>query len=213
MEAVKKQEYFQNHHVKLGQQFNDLKKRGSASMLHPHPMLYECEAGDASISALKINSCVLCRYGFEFNDIIVASCQHLYHPWCGTTHFSGSNVCANEECGQVMTPDWSKSFGFKEFDSEMVKLEESSKCDDRRRGILEVRKGIALLQCPAGGKQARSPSFRCLWSCVSCVHSCVEAQNRCIPVDMRCIFGHLSFGGRHRIPGMCTYVQGFAQTL
>ena len=144
---MKKLEYLKNHHEKIGQQFNALKKVGAGSMLHPHPMLYECEAGDASISALKISSYVVCRYGFEFNDIVVASCWHFYHPWCGATHFKGSNVCADQECGQIMTPDWTKSFGFKEFDSKMVKLEETSKCDARRRGILDSRKDSALVHC------------------------------------------------------------------
>ena len=141
-------------------------------MLHPHPMMYESEAGDVPVSALKISSCVVCRYGFEFNDIVVASCRHLYHPWCGATHFKGSNVCADEECGQIMTPDWSKSFGFKEFDIEMVKLEETSLCEARRCGILESRKKKALLHCPSAGKEVSPPQVQ-LCTCVLCAEIAV----------------------------------------
>ena len=171
-EALKKQEFLKSHHDKLGQQFRSLKKTGAASVLHPHPMMYESEAGDVPVSALKISSCVVCRYGFEFNDIVVASCRHLYHPWCGATHFKGSNVCADEECGQIMTPDWSKSFGFKEFDIEMVKLEETSLCEARRCGILESRKKKALLHCPSAGKEVSPPQVQ-LCTCVLCAEIAV----------------------------------------
>jgi hypothetical protein len=114
VDAGKREEYFKKHHQKLGQQFTELKKGGTPALLHPHPMLYESEVGDACLSALKITTCELYRYDFEFNDIIVASCRHLYHPWCAGTHFNDSNLCADDECGQIMTPDWSKCFGFKD---------------------------------------------------------------------------------------------------
>lgn len=86
VDSGKRQEYFKKHHQKLSQQFTELNKGGTPALFHPHRMLYESEAGDASLSALKITTCVLYKYGFEFNDI------SLLH------HVGTSIICGVLEC-------------------------------------------------------------------------------------------------------------------
>jgi hypothetical protein len=94
----------------------------------------------------------MCLLGFHFNDIIVCSCRHLYHPFCAALHFKDNNKCANPLCGQVVSPEWAKSFGFREFDAELLEKEISEGCEGARIEYLNHRRDAALKFCPNVGK-------------------------------------------------------------
>jgi hypothetical protein len=45
-----------------------------------HPMCYLDDAFDHIHDPEKGNACMLCGFPFPFNDIILSSCHHPYHP-------------------------------------------------------------------------------------------------------------------------------------
>jgi hypothetical protein len=86
----------------------------------------------------KISDCTLCDYGFPLFDIVIASCCHLYHPWCVAIAFQNSGRCRDPECRTLVHPDWYKSFGFGEPDLELqAKVQMLGSSDERERFLLQ----------------------------------------------------------------------------
>jgi hypothetical protein len=51
--------------------------------------------------------CSFCGLGFEpIWATIVASCKHLYHPWCALIHFTFSTMCVDPSCEQMFHDNW-----------------------------------------------------------------------------------------------------------
>jgi hypothetical protein len=54
-----------------------------------------------------LNCYSFCGLGFESVwATIVASCKHLYHPWCTLIHFNFSTKCVNPSCEQMFHDNW-----------------------------------------------------------------------------------------------------------
>jgi hypothetical protein len=97
-----------------------LKRDNSTIISSPFPMFYPDQGLPSNKEMfLKISDCTLCGYGFPFFDIVIASCHHLYHRWCAAIAFQNSSRCRDPECRTLIHPDWYKSFGFGEPDSEL----------------------------------------------------------------------------------------------
>jgi hypothetical protein len=62
-------------------QLLNLKKGHEGLSTHPHPICY-VEVVDKCKYEFKVMVCVICNFPFPLFDIIVCSCQRLYHPWC-----------------------------------------------------------------------------------------------------------------------------------
>ncbi len=88
--------------------------------MHLHPLCNPNMKFDIGFSFLKITPCVVYLCGFPHNDIIVFSCRHLHHPWCVLLHFKQSSKCENIHYRTDMSFERYKSFGFKEFDKELL---------------------------------------------------------------------------------------------
>lgn len=136
----------------LAHQMKSLKKKGSGLALFPHPLCYPSAPHAPLTDLLKVSDCEYCRCGFLHNDIVVASCRHLYHPWCAIVHFGSSARCFNATCNSLMSPDWFKSFGFREFDKEMEDQAVAEGCEDARLQALNLRTQAAKSHCPNVGE-------------------------------------------------------------
>jgi hypothetical protein len=79
----------------------------------PWPMLYPKTTEPAPESrSIVVTVCSLCAAEFPDWDVIVASCQHLYHPWCALIVFGKANKCVHEDCPGSVNSNWCKSFGW-----------------------------------------------------------------------------------------------------
>jgi hypothetical protein len=132
----------------LTEQVSMLRKKQCGKVLSPHPMCYNSDASSSSLKYLKVVLCSYCSEGFPFNDVVVATCRHVYHPWCLVVHFGRDNLCADKLCKGRISPDWLKSFGIKEFDEEMYNQEVAEGCDKGRQGEILKRRSAALLHYP-----------------------------------------------------------------
>jgi hypothetical protein len=117
----------------LGDQYKKLKNREQGVAMLPHPILYPATGYEEDGFAVKITVCVKCHSGFRFSDIILSSYRHAYHPWCASVHFRNSNTCTYDLCKSMSGSEWAKSFGFKEFDADMVASEVAQGTDKARK--------------------------------------------------------------------------------
>jgi hypothetical protein len=63
-------------------------------------------------NVILIKTCPICFKWFTTNDIVVASCGHMYHPFCLFTHLQTLITCVVEFCpDHVFHPDWWWSMG------------------------------------------------------------------------------------------------------
>ena len=119
---------------------------GVPMFLHPVPCPTRAPRNEGfEVTMLRCEKCLL---GFTFNDVIVCSCRHLYHPFCALMHFRATNACAKVDCSKIISPEWAKSFGFREFDAEMLENEVMEGCEDARVQYLVHRCDVALSLCP-----------------------------------------------------------------
>lgn len=63
---------------------------------------------------LELQPCSFCNKFFSTFDIVVASCRHMYHPFCIASLCSKKKRCVT--CGESFHPSWWRSFGFRDFD-------------------------------------------------------------------------------------------------
>lgn len=146
-------------HVMLGEQHGKLSKGQSGVAIFPHPLPYPVAHFDEEGFALKITHCVKCKAGFRFNDVILSSCRHAYHPWCAALHYKKSYHCAYQPCKGLASPEWTKSFGFREFDKHMMEKEVSEGCEEARVHTIHVRRELALTNCGSVGNSEDLDKF------------------------------------------------------
>jgi hypothetical protein len=132
-----------------------LKKRKRGFSMYLHPLYYPSESSDFRCDLLRITDCVCCKHAFLFNDIVVASYGHLYHPWCAMVHFRVNTRCFDASCDVLMSPEWYKSFGFREFGKNMQDQATAKGCEDARLQALNLRRQIVKAHCPNVGKIAK----------------------------------------------------------
>jgi hypothetical protein len=109
-----------------------LKRRQGGIQLYPHPVLYPAESQEPRVDYLKLTPSVLCKCSFSHSDIVLTSCRHLYHPWCAAIHFRSQSTYIEGTCGARMSLEWFMSFGFGEFDQEMIEQALAEGCVEAR---------------------------------------------------------------------------------
>ncbi len=134
-------------HALIGQLLN-LKKGYEGLSIHPHTICY-VEVVDKWKYELNVTMCVICNCPFPLFDIIVCSCQHLYHPWCVAIWFKIINSCRNEECISVLHLEWLKSFGFASLIAELKKKVAYMDCEMVWRMAIAQRKVVVQSIHPA----------------------------------------------------------------
>jgi len=77
------------------------------------------------VKSLIIEACPICNEKFDFNDICIASCGHVYHPCCLLVHTISSRKCKATNCDIFFHEGWSFSFGLLEIVAEVTKVEGS----------------------------------------------------------------------------------------
>ena len=151
-ELQQKGAFLERHYSALSEHLISLKKKKGSFAIFPHPLCYPSESIDPRCDLLRITDCICCRCPFVFNDIVVASCRHLYHPWCATVHFRVNTRCFDKSCDVLMSPEWYKSFGFREFEQNMLDQATAEGCEDARLQALNLRSQTAKSHCPHVGK-------------------------------------------------------------
>lgn len=132
--------------------------RNSCS-LNPVPLVYPDSAFGEDDSPerrfLKITKCALCGFRFPLSDIVIASCKHMYHPFCAKVTYESGYKCAASNCSdKLVDPDWHRSFGWggpgSMVDQEFASL--MTECDEEVARLLSERAERARLRCPNTGE-------------------------------------------------------------
>lgn len=145
-------EFYERNHQALSVQLKALRNGGHVARCHPHPIPIPIGLHVPFTGPLYIRRCEKCLVEFHFNGIVLSPCLHTYHPWCAFIHFSASNQCADPTCGLAVSPEWAKSFGFREFDRGMQEKEQTEGYDDSRRMYLSSRRDATLFYCKDVGE-------------------------------------------------------------
>jgi hypothetical protein len=77
-----------------------------------HPHMPEDEG-----SSFHLDPCSFCNRWYNSFDVVMTSCKHFYHPFCITKLVDTQNFCVT--CKKPFHPAWRKSFGFREFQSNL----------------------------------------------------------------------------------------------
>ena len=151
-EQQRKESFFAESQQILATQMDSLMRFKVGLPMFPHPLPYPLGSSPVADFDVVDSRCEKCFIGFAFNDIILSSCRHSYHPFCALLHFRASNSCAKPSCKKLVSPEWKKSFGFSKFDKVMLDTELSKGCEDARLQYLMHRRDVALALCPNVGK-------------------------------------------------------------
>ncbi len=120
-------------------------KRGTRMMFRPKPiMLFDnpCEEGRTFII---FKPCGYCHERFHCIDVTVTSCKHTFHPFCLGVMLKHSNKCCI--CNVKFHPDQWTSWGFVEFDEDLVELANQMKLAKARDDkMLKVKETITTKQ-------------------------------------------------------------------
>lgn len=132
--------------------------RNTAS-LNPVPLVYPDSAFGEDDSPekrfLKITKCALCGFNFPKSDIVIASCKHMYHPFCAKVTYESGYKCAAANCSdKLVDPDWHRSFGWGGPGSVVVEdvAAQMTICDKEVARLLSERAERARLRCPNTGE-------------------------------------------------------------
>lgn len=101
--------------------------------------------------SLQITCCTLCHYGFPDFDIIVASCSHMFHPWCAWAVFSKSAKCCDSQCKGEINLNWHQSFGWRCKDPKMMEQENTVGDEEDNQRLLAERASKYEVECPSVG--------------------------------------------------------------
>lgn len=129
----------------IEEQLKSMKEGGGVSLC-PRPVPH----GDSEWEdiQLEIQPCSFCNGHFSFFDVVVASCRHLYHPFCIVSLCGKQNRCVT--CAETFHPSWWRSFGFRnlevEFPDTAVQLDFT---DVKKEGKLTVEEnsGVPVTNC------------------------------------------------------------------
>ena len=127
--------------------------------LNPVPLVYPDSAFGEDHSPerrfLKITKCALCGFNFPKSDIVIASCKHMYHPFCAKVTYESGFKCAAANCSdKLVDPDWHRSFGWggpgSVVDEDVAA--QMSMCDEEVARLLSERAERARRRCPNTGE-------------------------------------------------------------
>lgn len=132
----------------LNEEVAKLQSGSRPSSMTPWPLTYPKPSGSLlNETNLVITQCSLCLGGFPDFDVVVASCKHLYHPWCSVVVFSKGNTCVDVSCTGVGNANWRKSFGWvlgnEEIAHQQTSLREESPMPDEGQPSDCKGKGLA----------------------------------------------------------------------
>ena len=101
-------------------------KAGAGVRCCPRPCLHPHEVEEAA-GPFMLEPCAVCNRWYNSYDVVMASCRHLYHPFCITKLVESQNSCVT--CNEVFAPSWWASFGFQNMqpgeDATMLRLDKS----------------------------------------------------------------------------------------
>jgi hypothetical protein len=103
--------FYEVQYFFLGKQHLVFIKKGKGSNLHPHPLCNPNVLSNIKPNFLKVAPCVVC-----FVDFLTM----MYHPWCALMHFKQRCRCVDPHYKVIVSFEWYKGFGFKEFDKELL---------------------------------------------------------------------------------------------
>lgn len=150
-------------HEGLHGDFHVLAAGRNVKGLCPTPMVYpipdKVVIHSDGPELLRVSSCAFCDISFPNSDIVVASCKHLYHPWCAKVVFSQGSRCVDIHCKALVHPDWHRSFGWGKPDEELEEFALRLGCDDENVRLLHARAEKARINCPNSGNNPFQYSF------------------------------------------------------
>lgn len=121
-------------------------EEGARLSVFPRPLPHGNNEWDNTI--LELQPCSFCNGRFSFFDIIVASCRHLYHPFCIASLCGKQNRCVT--CGELFHRSWWPSFGFKNLEVELpetiVELDPTEVRKDMKLGF-EDNNRVQVTNC------------------------------------------------------------------
>jgi len=75
-----------------------------------------------SSSIIHVQACPICGLFYSYNNIVVASCECTYHPYCLGIHLNKKAThFARPLCGEQFLTNWITSFGFKQYSVQLGK--------------------------------------------------------------------------------------------
>jgi hypothetical protein len=69
-------------------------------------MHHEYRTIELLVLVLNVHLCLVCNMMFHCCDIVVVSCQCLYHSWCLGFHLQLSTTCGKKTCGKTFNMEW-----------------------------------------------------------------------------------------------------------
>ena len=87
-----------------------LMKEGGGVANWPKPCLH-LEVPEDGVGVFELEACSFCNRWYTAFDIVMASCKHLYHPFCVAKLVETQNSCVI--CKEHFHPAWLRSFGFR----------------------------------------------------------------------------------------------------
>ncbi len=86
-------------------------KKMSHNSFWPKPIIHpNAHVNYDNPTFLVIKPCGFCLQGFHYNDIVVTSYKHMYHPFYLGELIRVSNKCSI--CEQFFHPDWMRNWAF-----------------------------------------------------------------------------------------------------
>ena len=130
-----------------------------STSLNPVPLVYSQSAFREDESPeqrfLKITKCALCGFRFPKSDIVITSCQHMYHMFCAKVTYESGYKCVAPNCSdKLVDPDWHRSFGWGGPGSLVVEdvAARIMLCNEEVARLLTKWAERACLRCPNTGK-------------------------------------------------------------
>ena len=94
-------------------------------------------------NVLVIKTCGYCDCLFQFNDITVTSCRHVFYPFCLGVMVKSSNKCL--DCKEDLHPNWWSSWRFSKLNHRLTKLATDLEVEEaRKRAIANIRDAAKL---------------------------------------------------------------------
>jgi hypothetical protein len=132
--------------------------------MHPNPLCNLEVKSNIPLNFLKFAPCVVCLCGFPHNDVVVFVCRDMYHPWCALIHFKQKSKCIDPHCKTNMSLKWFKSFGFREFDKDLLEREISKGYEEYWLQQLNLWRQTTFVNCQNVISMLNLYSFCCFIS-------------------------------------------------
>jgi hypothetical protein len=109
-------------HMQAVEDHIQMMKDGGGVVLWPKPCLY-LDLPEEVGGAIELDPCSFCNRWYTSFDVVLASCKHLYHPFCIAKLLESQKECV--VCKEAFHPTWQRSFGFRSLQANV--LDEAAK--------------------------------------------------------------------------------------